>query len=233
MIKIKFTDLSGYVRAEYYPVPSKELLPKWYKDLEPYYDKKDVMIAEGGFTTSTAKKCMPLFDAMSSGYIIKTHNDLSISRGPDGVPFFQWPDQEIIRFHSRFQAYTNPDVPLSEDVPKFINPWAISTPFGYSCWFKNIANSSESPFQIFEGIVDTDKYRAAVHFPFLLKDNNFSGIVPAGTPIAQVIPFKRNLFKMEIGGNKERLVATSDERKIRSKFFNVYKDIFWSKKIYQ
>ena len=231
-MKITFTDLSQSVDSEYYPVPAKEILPQWYRDLHPYEGEKRVIIVDGGFTTSTAKKCMPMFDSISSGYIIKTHNDLSISRSNTGEPIFQWPGKELVTFHSNFQAHTNPNVPPEEDVPKFINPWAIKTPLGYSCWFKNLSNNPDTPFEIFEGVVDTDSYNSAVHFPFLLKDSLFSGIIPAGTPIAQVVPFKRDSFSMEIGGKKHLAIAEKHLSRIRSRFFNVYKDSFWAKKDY-
>ena len=49
----------------------------------------------------------------------------------------------------------------------------------------------ESVFTIMDGIVDTDSYNALVNFPFFLNDWSYEGLIPAGTPMAQVIPFKR------------------------------------------
>lgn len=232
-IKITFTDLSNSVHKNYYPVPAKHSLPNWYKQLPSYEGTKEVTINNAGLTNATAKKCMPMFDAMSSGYLIKTHNDLNITRAMNGEPFFHWPDEELIRFHSRYQAATYASVPAEEDVPKFINPWAISTPSGYSCWFKNPSNNDNSPFEIFEGVVDTDIYKYSVHLPFLLRDRNFVGLIPAGTVIAQVIPFKRDSFVMSLGSEKDRESAFKSMRQARSGFFNVYKNLFWSNKEYR
>jgi len=231
MKNITFSDMTNRVAPEYYPSLAKDLLPSWYKELQPYEGKKNVSISSGGFTNSTAKKCMPLFDAMSAGYIIKTHTDINIVRNEVGQPTFEWPDQEIIRFHSIFQVQTYPGIPKNQDIPKFVSPWSISTDRGYSCWFKNPANSPGSPIKIFEGVVDTDTYSAAIHFPFVL-DQNFVGIIPAGTPIAQVIPFKRESFKMLLDDKNVLSQAEDVAKTIRSKFFNAYKDLFWHKKTY-
>jgi hypothetical protein len=36
-----------------------------------------------------------------------------------------------------------------------------------------------------------------VLFPFMMK-NNFSGVVPAGTPVVQIVPFKRDDWKSNV-----------------------------------
>ena len=44
--------------------------------------------------------------------------------------------------------------------PKWINPWAIKTPAGYSVYFKPPAHNPNQWFEILEGVVDTDTYSA-------------------------------------------------------------------------
>jgi len=74
------------------------------------------------------------------------------------------------------------------------------------------------------GIVDTDKYFAPVNFPFVINDPKFEGLIPKGTPIAQVIPFKRDGWKMKIG-NKDNIKEMKNiVTKLRNFIFDSYKN---------
>ena len=50
------------------------------------------------------------------------------------------------------------------------------------------------PFQTLSAVVDTDKHNVPTHFPFFMK-HGFEGKIPLGTPIVQIIPFKRQEWK--------------------------------------
>jgi hypothetical protein len=91
----------------------------------------------------------------------------------------------------------------------------------------------ESVFSILPGVVDTDSYTAPVHFPFTLNDPKFEGLIPAGTPIAQVIPFKRNNWEMKFGGEKEIIEQQKVQTKLITKFFDRYKSMFRQPKEYK
>jgi hypothetical protein len=91
----------------------------------------------------------------------------------------------------------------------------------------------ESVFTILPGIVDTDMYTAPVNFPFVINDSNFEGLIPKGTPIAQVIPIKRDAWKMEFGGQEELIEQANITTKLQTKFFDRYKTMFWSRKEYK
>jgi hypothetical protein len=83
------------------------------------------------------------------------------------------------------------------------------------------------------GIVDTDKYTAPVNFPFVINDINFEGIIPKGTPIAQVIPFKRDPWEIKIGGFEEMQEQSDVSNILKTKFFDRYKNAFRSSKEYK
>jgi hypothetical protein len=91
----------------------------------------------------------------------------------------------------------------------------------------------ESPFTILDGIVDTDSYNAPVNFPFVLNDWGFEGLIPAGTPMAQVIPFKRESWQMEIGSQEEFEAQQKTTIHLRTSFFDSYKNKFRSPKEYK
>jgi hypothetical protein len=91
----------------------------------------------------------------------------------------------------------------------------------------------ESVFTILPGVVDTDTYTATVNFPMVINDPNFEGLIPKGTPIAQVIPFKREGWQMEIGSEKELKEQNNVTQKLLTQFFDRYKSTFWSRKEYK
>jgi hypothetical protein len=262
MQKITFTDTQG-VPDEFCPKPATASVPDWYKSLESYMsgDKKP----DGqGMTTATIKRCMPVFDAIVSGYILYTYVDVFVSQKkilygdkayfeetgeerpltdeqikekglPINAPYYEWPTFNPIQFHPHVQAPEIPakgNKPESVSYPKWINPWSISTPKGYSVLFTQPMHR-ESPFTILDAIVDTDSYNAPVNFPFVLNDWGFEGLIPAGTPMAQVIPFKRESWQMDIGKSEEYQAQQKTTVHLRTSFFDSYKNKFRQPKEYK
>jgi hypothetical protein len=232
MTQIKFINTYD-VAEEYYPVPARKLLPEWYtKAYSHMGNVKDLHPAVGGASSATIKKCMPVFDALTAGYILLSHEDVDVS-GPTGdMAWYHWVNKEnpMISFHNSEQAQKHPKTLSGGSVPKWNNNWAIETSAGYSCLFVNPMHNSSLNFKILEGIVDTDKSNFAVNFPFVFTNLDFEGLIPAGTPIAQVIPFKRDKWKHEIDFEFVGIQNKDKFKKIRSVFINGYKDFFWTRK---
>jgi hypothetical protein len=219
-------------------------VPDWYKDLESYSNGKKQPTGNGEIS-STIKRCMPVFDAIVSGYIIVSHTDVYISQKEvvekdnsfpsHNIPYYEWPFYNPIAFHPTFQVYNYPGqnkMPKAASYPKWLNPWGIKTPPGYSTMFVSPLHR-ESIFTIMAGVVDTDLYTAPVNFPFVLNDWGFEGLIPAGTPIAQVIPFKRESWKMEIGSKKDIIDQNKVTLKLKTRFFDSYKTFFRQVKEYK
>lgn len=225
-MKIIFTDTTKSNLE--LPEPANKLIPDWYKDVESYVAGKKVPNGVGG-TMATIKKCMPVFDAITAGYIIKLPADVYVSL-KDDIQWFEWADFNLVHFHPIEQAPNHPDKkPYA--YPKWMNPWSIKTPKGYSTLFVQPFHR-ESVFTILPGIVDTDKYIAPVNFPFVINDPTFEGLIPQGTPIAQVIPIKRESWSVKLGGDFDLKLQYSVSKKIQSKFFDKYKTMFWTRKEY-
>lgn len=230
---IKFTDTVG-VADIYYPKPASQFIPDWYKNMVSYLtgEKKPT---GGGQGSTTIKKCMPVFDAITAGYIILTPSDVYVSQKEDEkgnkFPWYEWSSLDLISFHPIEQA---PEHPAQNgfSYPKWKNAWSIKTPKGYSSMFIQPMHR-DSVFTILPGIVDTDEYFAPVHFPFVLNDPTFEGIIPAGTPVAQVIPFKRETWKMEFGNQKDLIESNKITIKLISKTFDRYKTMFRTPKEYK
>jgi hypothetical protein len=233
--KIKFIDKLGNTPKEVHPYPAKKNLPNWYKSLEPYVDMRDGTVRSDdkghNYTSASGKKCIPMFDAITAGYIIPTPTEIMV-RMQNGRQLFQWPDTAVIDFHPPAQMSTHPRVSNDPDggIPKFISPWGIQTPKGYSCLIIPPINGDTEIFRIIEGVVDTDSFNGVVHFPFWL-DPTWEGTIAPGTPMAQVIPFKRDSYQMEIGQEDDNLIQASI-RKLKLTFYNGYRDRFWNRKEY-
>jgi hypothetical protein len=242
MNKIIFTNTQD-VSQDFYPKPSSLSIPDWYKTLNSYKGDKKVP-AGNGVTSATIKRCMPVFDLITAGYILYTYTDIYISQKivfddsldkgdtPKTEPWYEWSSHNPIGFHTVEQAPNHPNRNGLNSYPKWINPWGIKTAKGYSTLFTQPFHR-ESPFTILPAIVDTDKYTAPVNFPFVLNDASFEGFIPAGTPMAQAIPFKRESWKMEIGSKKDFNEQEAVTSKLRTKFFDSYKTQFRQNKEYK
>ena len=237
-MEVVFTNTIEGVDEKYYPKPASNYIPTWYKELDTYMNGKKEPNGNGS-TTATVKKCMPVFDAITAGYIIVTPADIWISQKPNELdpeklqPYYEWANFGLIQFHPVEQAPTHPNRNgHNVSYPKWINPWSIKTPKGYSILFTQPMHR-DSPFTILDGVVDTDTYTAPVNFPFVLNDINFEGLIPAGTPLAQVIPIKRENWKIKIGSKKDLLEQNKVTSKLRTKFFDSYKSQFRQTKEYK
>lgn len=229
-IKITFTP-AFEVEDTFYPQPALNNIPDWYKKTPSYLDSKNFSIRNNQ-GNQTVKKCIPVFDAMTAGYIIKTYVDVFVTKLEDGLSYYNWPNYDPIKFHENKQANFHP-LENRMPYPKWINPWSIKTDPGYSCLFIPPMHNSNKIFTILPGIVDTDIYNNEVHFPFVLNDPNFEGMIPAGTPMVQVIPFKRDSYKMKIGNEKEIKRIAKIRKIYNNRWVNNYRNRFWHKKEYR
>jgi hypothetical protein len=182
----------------------------------------------------TIKKCIPLRDSMSMGYIIPTIADIQVKNIENtSEKFLNWllPDAKLITGHNEEQL---PLLPVDEEFQRFAykwtNPYFIKTPKGYSSLFITPMHH-DLPFYCLPGVVDTDTYPGVVHFPFLVK-KNFQGIIEKGTPMIQVIPFKRDEWLSEIDNSGEGYDPIDGISLVRSKIIASYRNQFWNKKTF-
>jgi len=179
------------------PQPASEFYPIWLKNLS-----HDVEVEKPEFPTGTAKRCMPVHDVVSAGYIIPLPEALHVVWHEDGNYDFNWRgDYSLISTHSAEQA------PPYAPIFKFNNPWSISTPEGYSCLIIQPAHHPELPFEVLPAVVDTDAYHNYINFPFKWTALPYEDVLDEDVPMVQVIPFKRQEWKHSIG------VLNDDEAK--------------------
>ena len=229
IIKFKAIDKDVYGVFEP-PVPAAKIIPEWYKKQDKLTTPGIFTIADNGNPNHTVKACMPVFDVITAGYIFKCPVDIYFSINPDGSSNAQWSSNNLRAVEShpttQYSEYSVPEG-YHKVAWKFIQPWVIETPPGYSCLFIQPALRDDLPFQVVPAIVDTDKHPIKVNFPFFIKDG-FEGLIKMGTPIMQIIPFKREDWSHEVledlsqVNNKKWLAA---ERKIGNRYKTFFRTI--------
>lgn len=221
--KVKFYPIQGFEDLIIYPKPAKNNIQEWYKkmptEIRPLENKLE----------ASAKRCMPLFDAMTAGYYFYSYADVSVMV-EHGCSKLEWLHHtEVIGTHPReqLQGMPLPEGFYKDEAFKWFNPVVMKTPPGYSTLFLTPILRFDLPFHSFPAIVDTDNYEAAIHFPFVLK-KNWSGIIRKGTPIVQAIPFKREKWTSSL--KKDLMDNDLEISKIKTFINSAYKKTWWVKK---
>jgi hypothetical protein len=170
------------------PVPAKTQLPAWFREL-PAVDTGKLAPTDSGLTV---KRCMPFFDAMGTGWILPLAATVRLEISDNGKSVEGgWDfDRTMVSNHGQHQVAGNPKEPRPPC--KFHNYWSVRTPPGWSCLFLPPLNRPNPAFECAAGIVDTDTYFAHIHFPFFATGADGLHVLEKGTPIVQVIPFRRD-----------------------------------------
>jgi hypothetical protein len=219
------------------PEVSSKFLPDWYKKTPPVINNGGISF---GMLGTTVKKCMPIFDLISAGYIISTPCDIYLDATnperlewsiPSGIISLQG---DMFAVHAKEQ-YEN--LPINKeihhkDLLRIFPFWAVGTPKGYSALFLQPAYADGSPLTALQALVDTDNFITDGHLSFLV-EKGFKGTIKQGTPLIQIIPFKRESWsKNFITVEKSEEVYETQRLKLRAVFSNAYKNLFRSKKEY-
>ena len=235
-----------FAQKEDYPIPAKLNIPEWYKALQHTYNDR------------TVKGCMPFLDTLTSGYLLKLPQDFYIRHNVDSKdkegntykdsffnPALAAYDTRLrakmlnlnsahTDYHPTKQVGGSQHVDKNKNLPfyKFLNPWRIKTPKGYSCLFVPPLNNSDDRFSIMPGIVDTDSFKNEINFPFVINGDKYPVLettLKKGLPYVQIIPFKRDDWVMKIKALKqEDIINTRIFYDLR--ILNNYKNMFWNKK---
>lgn len=212
------------------PQPAIKMVPDWFKAIKPTVnDGGHDQFGGKGFT---AKKCMPLVDCMSIGFIIPTWGDVNVRTDKDNkfIEASRPPRGAVIEFHPPGQlgGPTNPLTGKANAV-KFINRWVVRTAPGYSTLFVPAINQMEKRFTLLSGLVDTDRYPKQVNFPGVWNIPDFNDIIPAGTPLVTAIPIRRKDWIREapvrVMTQEEKLLIGKIERTQMTKRSHYTKDL--------
>ena len=172
------------------PVPAARALPDWLRTMPAEVAAPTL----GGAEVRTLKHCPPFIDALGLGVLILLPTDLEVR---EGEVSWAWdlpamPDAPITRapvgVHVPEQATGMPVDLRGQAVLKFTNYWALETEPGWQLLITHPLNREDLPFRTLSGVVSTARFGLGyIHFPALWVDPAFSGTLPRGTPIAQLI----------------------------------------------
>jgi hypothetical protein len=198
-VKKEYNDITFVARNETIfdisesPVPAKTLLPEWYKNIPTHMTKTPEFVPGSGNHNSTLKHCMPFLDSWSIGYIMTLPCDVFVEKNFDGSRVNVHSHEYFSIVGSRGPS-TNMSMPIPEDYyqVEFVwqTAWEAHTPEGYSSLYTHPINRPELPFYTISGVMDTDKWWVTGNHPFFIK-KGFEGVIPLGTPMMSIIPFKR------------------------------------------
>lgn len=227
-MKIKFAVPSG--RKEICPVPSKTKVPDWYRQSERFVGGK--LKITDGFGNHGVKLCVPFLDGITSGYSATLWTDVYITKKTDGSMHVSWED-EIAPVLIRKTINDKLPVPIgcSSQQLAWRDAFHMQLPKGYSAFLTHPVNRYDLPFITLSGIVDADYTLPRGEYPFFIKED-FEGIISKGTPIFQIIPFKREDWQMEYDENIVNIGLQNEFLTMKS-IFGWYKNNKWKRKIYE
>lgn len=171
--------------------PSVENIPAWYKNSASYLGdpknphKKDRRM--------TMKRCMPIYDYLSTGLSLYTPFSIyAEGKYPNREIYASLDDDSCkLGYHAIGQKQQMPLDKDYDDFPRKIDfPYYIETPPGYSALY--IASKPYDDFPLFfpNAVVQVDKYKAPVNFPFFIK-KDFEGKIDSGTEFMKIFFVKR------------------------------------------
>lgn len=234
---------------EIHPIPAKQNIPDWYKKIEKFKNQNPL--------DTTIKACVPVLDSITAGYLLPLPQDMmcqinfwneSLKKIVNLIHFGnknQFLGEACVRGYNlqndaaehkneqvggekSFYAQKN----FGGTIPKIINPFMIKTPPGYSCLFIPPMHRENDEFKILPAIVDTDSFKDKINFPFVFnlgKKGSLNKLYKIGTPYVQVIPFKRDDWKMKFGTTNAKGIF-KDWIGHQLQIIRSYKDRIWSKK---
>jgi len=224
------------------PLPTIKTIPEWYRKADRFavnpMTGKPWEMPDGSGKIPTWKACPAVFDIMGTGYVYRTPCDIDFFEDSSGQIQAKVLDSQYADFLQERMT-----------MPQFVTPrgyhdkhfawwsdWAVEVPEGYSVLYTQPFNRFELPFLTTSGIIDNDKVHLPGTMPFFVA-KGFTGILPAGTPYAQMLPFKREHWESEIDvaiGYEEMLKKNHENSdKYRVKDGGVYQKEVWERRKYE
>lgn len=264
VIKFHSCHVSNKDTDHYPPVPVKEYIPQWFRDKDKYRkhgDRYDLMFAtiKGKQIVSrvpTWKSCPALVDVFTTGYYFLTPCDITFKINTDDnrVPVDLIFDEKWANVHKdselgHFKLSQSICRPRSEEegmpVPEgyhsltytWFSNYFIQIPEGYTALFTHPMNINDLPFKTISGFSDASNFMTGPgNLPFYIK-KGWEGTIPAGTPFAQIIPFKNESWKSEIiqytDEEIEKYLLEKHNEYMTGHSTTKYKELDWLKKHYE
>lgn len=191
---IKFMSYVGNFSVATPVASSSRIKPKWTK-------------------LQTGKKkfhdCPGMLDYSHAGYIVTAHTDIHIKANSSGtfivIEGVHVEPHEVQLLQARpfdydiVEGMTKPPEEVEKSAWKIPLPWSVRTQKGFSAYVLPAIMHVDylDKLFVYPGIVDFDKFHT-INFVFSpMKECEFT--IPAGTPLLQVLPFRREDITAECG----------------------------------
>jgi hypothetical protein len=239
--KIRFSPQYEYTSSlEEHPKPATNFVPKWFRDTPLFVSdgvpsnsvEKHLLAKTGSPSHGTYKLCVPVTDTVTLGYSIPLAASLTVKQTDLGYPVLSWNTPLTLTDAQPESVLANYPVPhgFNKSLFRWQTSWKIETPKGYSALVVHPFHRHDLPFMTLTGLIDTDVFPASLFLPFFLKEG-FEGVIEAGTPIAQIIPVKRDKWISETTDFKPENKYWPDI--LKKRLIRSYKRDFWTRKVYR
>jgi hypothetical protein len=251
---IEFSTREDYLLSkEEQPIPIKLNIPEWYKKLKHTKDNLTVKGCIPFMESLTTGYLLKLPQDINVRFNLEFTNEKTKEKKLDTfIEYALQKDEGCFNYGNKERLNLNFGLPQMHDtqqlegspllnkhlnycVPKIVNPWIIKTPPGYSCLFLPPLNNADDRFSIIPAIVETDVYNNYINFPYIINGDKYKTldtILKKGTPYVQIIPFKKESWKMKVKKlNPQETIE--NEFKIKTHFLYAYKNFFWKKKTWE
>lgn len=215
---------------ELVPPPQKVEVPDWFKKIPLHTDNEKKFRFRNGNPNYSVKACMPFLDTFMTGYTFNLPCDVFVELDTDGRHTVNWHPALPAPITGReFNQKLIPHQKGHDDWNfSWLTHWGIKLPKGYSALLTHPLNRTDLPFITSSGIMDADTWGIWGNQPFSFQ-SGFEGVIPAGTPIIQIIPFKRHSWHSRVSEKLSKWANFESLRRGRT-FRGYYKDNYWSKK---
>lgn len=233
-MNIEFFCTDENVLKYWHPKPANSCVPEEILNLETpkeRYKSEEPPVVN-------MKSCIPAMDYLTSGYIIynayeieletifnnfKENIKMKTAETIEQDPTDPFARKSMAIFEKETCPISKHNVKIKQYF-KFRSMWSIKTPPGYSCLVMQPFYLPDNEIQILPGIIDTDCYHLPISVAgYVVSKDKIR--IPPGTPLLQIIPFKRDDWKMSV---------SKDMPSDKSKFFiwNTYKRLSHAVKKY-
>lgn len=239
-VKVEFWTESNEIASLTPPYPAKNVAHDWLKSMPSYISggvptsRTDICLADK--INRTIKTCPGINDMLELGYIVPLWTDIIVSYDCFvGAIDIKCSDEKTTFHFHRYQQFekcpVNKTVSPYKMVLNIHSPWMIRLPKGYSSYMCHpFWSETDEFFSLMPGIVDNDSFYT---LNLILRWNKLGKgetLLKAGTPIAQIFPFRREVFEMNVTDGKENRPDTLSQHQAFGGFFRKYRPIMWKKK---
>ena len=241
---IKFVRNRPWLTGESSSAPKATLktIPDWFKSADRFAQNpmtgKPWEMPDGSGKIPTWKACPAIYDIMGTGYVYRTPCDVEFFEDASGGIQYRIHDEK----HKDFVAFrpTMPQfkAPMGYHQMHFAwwSDWAVEVPEGYSVLYTQPFNRFELPFLTTSGIIDNDHVHLPGTMPFYIV-KGFTGVIPAGTPYAQLLPFKREDWTSEIDATIDMPTMMQKNQENSAKYRQpdggIYQKQVWERRKYE